>query len=90
MSLEIEFDSGKEAINIAKHDISLSFAALLFESDFKERPDVRQDYDEPRMIAIGPINDRLHVCVYTLRNNVRRIISLRRANRRESHDYYQD
>jgi uncharacterized DUF497 family protein len=35
------------------------------------------------MIAFGTIAGRLHVCVYTMRGEVYRVISLRRANGKE-------
>jgi uncharacterized DUF497 family protein len=40
-------------------------------------------YGERREVAFGLINDRLFVCVYTDRQAERRVISLRKANRRE-------
>lgn len=87
MSQDIEFDDKKDAINQVKHGLPLSLAALLFEGDYKEKPDIRRDYGEPRIIAIGPIAGRLCVCIYTWRKGIRRIISLRKANRRESDAY---
>ena len=83
MRADIEFDAEKDAINQAKHGLPLEFASLLFAGDYTEKPDDRQDYGETRMIAMGPIAGRLCVCVYTWRDRVRRIISLRKANRRE-------
>jgi uncharacterized DUF497 family protein len=90
MSIDIEFDSEKDAVNRAKHGLPLSFAALLFESDYKEKIDDRQEYGETRIIVIGLIAERLCVCAYTWRKNVRRIISLRKANQREIDDYYKN
>ena len=46
-------------------------------------PDDRQDYGEPRYIALGHIAKRLHVMVYTVRGEAVRIIGLRKANDRE-------
>jgi uncharacterized protein len=46
-------------------------------------PDVRKLYGENRYRAIGLINGRLHVAVFTLRGENFRIISLRKANKRE-------
>jgi uncharacterized DUF497 family protein len=45
--------------------------------------DARRDYHERRLIAYGNISGRLHICVFTMRGTAFRIISLRRANRRE-------
>ena len=51
------------------------------------RQDVRHDYGEQRVIAYDLIRGRMHVCVYTLRRDAYRIISLRKANRREVDAY---
>ncbi len=87
--MKIEFDSKKNKRNISKHGIPLSFAAVLFDSDFIEIEDTRRNYRESRFIAIGHIEERLFVCVYTWRGEIRRIISLRKANMREINAYYQ-
>ena len=42
---------------------------------------------ETRWAATGYIGDRLHWVVYTERDSIRRIISLRRANPKERRDY---
>jgi uncharacterized DUF497 family protein len=82
----IEFDHMKNDHNIAKHGLPLDFAELLFDGPFIEEEDGRQDYGETRFEAIGPIEKfggRVFVVIYTWRNNVRRIISFRKANERE-------
>ena len=45
------------------------------------------EYGEHRMIALGEITGRVHVCVYMVRDGKRRVISLRKANRREVDAY---
>lgn len=81
--MEIEFDPAKDAANQQKHGVSLSLAES-FEWDAAQvQVDDRFDYPETRMIAFGPIGDRIHVIVYTLRGETLRVISLRKANRRE-------
>ncbi len=87
LPVEIEFDDAKDAVNREKHGISLVRAAELFERRFKEIEDLRADYRERRFIAYGTIEGRLFVCVYTWRGPRRRIISLRKANRREVDAY---
>ncbi len=51
------------------------------------RADCRQSYLETRFQAIGYIGNRLYVLVFCLRENEVRIISLRKANRREIEHY---
>ncbi len=49
--------------------------------------DNRNDYNEARMIGYVPIANRVYYVIYTDRNNVRRIISLRKENKREVKNY---
>lgn len=52
--------------------------------------DLRFDYAELRMIALAPKTQILYCVAFVDRGNVRRIISLRRANRREVKHYVQN
>ncbi len=85
----IEFDPAKDIANIANRGISLAAAAELLAGFTVERIDGRVDYGEKRIIAIGEINGREFVCIYTRREEVFRVTSLRRANRKERDDYQQ-
>lgn len=49
--------------------------------------DDRFDYREMRMIALAPKTEILYCVAFVDRGDVRRIISLRRANRREVKHY---
>ena len=49
--------------------------------------DDRADYGEPRFRAMGLINGRLHVVVVTPRDDALRVISLRKANKREERQW---
>ncbi|MEO1092684.1 MAG: BrnT family toxin [Pseudomonadota bacterium] len=51
------------------------------------REDDRFDYGETRWRALGEIDGRVHVVVFTVRNTHVRLISLRRANARETSEY---
>lgn len=82
-----EFDESKNTANLKKHGISLSDAALLDWNDLFIEPDARYDYGEQRFIAYGLLNGRLHAMVFTKRAGGPRIISLRKANRRERKKY---
>ena len=87
-NLEIVFDAIKNLRNIAKHDgISLA-NAWDFEWDTGLIwNDLRHDYQEHRMSGIGYIGFRLFHVVYVDRDGQRRIISLRKANKREEKRY---
>lgn len=81
--MKYEWDEAKNLVNIEKHGIDFDDAHELFEGDKLVIPDDRQDYGEKRMIAVGRINGRLVVGVYTQRGDTTRIISVRKANDRE-------
>jgi len=51
--------------------------------------DTRENYGERRFQALGLIGARLHMLVFTPRPDSVRIISLRKANRREVSRYEQ-
>ena len=79
----IEFDPGKDAGNRAKHGCSFVDALMLDWRSLAVIEDRRSDYGEPRWRGMGPIRGRLHCVVFTIRGDAIRIISLRKANRRE-------
>ncbi len=86
----VEYDMDKDIENQRRRGLPFAAAAFLFDGPFVEEEDARFKYDEQRFIATGPIaifGDRLFVVVYTWRNNVRRIISFRKANDRETRKY---
>jgi uncharacterized protein len=81
--VNIVFDPAKDAVNRAKHGVSLALAEVLFAGPHVTVTDDRFDYGEAREIGFGLVHRRLFVCVYVDRNDERRVISLRKANRRE-------
>ena len=83
-------DGAKEAINLAKHGISLGPAEDLDFGTVLVAVDDRRDYGEVREIALGFIGERLHVLVFTMRVDTCHAISLRKANRREIRRYVED
>ncbi|WP_149136312.1 BrnT family toxin [Cupriavidus campinensis] len=86
-SVSIEFDAAKDLANRFKHGVSLEVAAMLDLDAAQFINDTRHDYNEARTIVVGPIGPRVYVMVYTMRGNVMRVITLRRANRREVLNY---
>ena len=84
-----EWAAAKNRENLAKHEIDFADAVLIFDGRVVEAPDRRRDYGEERITAIGVANGVELFVVYTPRRNNRRIISARRATRRERKNYYQ-
>jgi uncharacterized DUF497 family protein len=85
--MRIEFDPTKEASKQLKHGVSLAMAAELDWDAAWVWVDDRFDYREMRMIALAPKTEILYCVAFVDRGDVRRIISLRRANRREAKHY---
>ena len=81
--MEFEWDTAKSKKNEAERGLPFRLAILLFQGPLLRRVDDRQDYGEVRIKAIGVVGDYILHCVYTDRGGVRRVISLRQANRRE-------
>ncbi len=87
--MQIDFDPGKDATNFEKHGLSLAMAAQLDWEHALVWVDDRHDYGELRMIALAPDTGVLYYVAFVDRGDLRRIISLRKANRREVKHYVQ-
>lgn len=74
---------------MAKHGVSLALARKLDWDASLVWIDDRFGYDESRMIALAPQEETLYYVAFVDRGDVRRIISLRRAERREVSHYVQ-
>lgn len=72
---------------MAKHGVSLSAAAQVEWDRALYWEDTRKNYQERRMCALAPIDQRLYYVVYVDRDASRRIVSLRKANSREVKAY---
>jgi len=85
--MRLEFDPDKDAGNQAKHGVSLSLAGELDWEAALVWVDERFEYGELRMIALAPETNVLYYVAFVDRGDVRRVISVRRANRREVKHY---
>ena len=87
--VEFEWDEEKSQRNVQIRGFPFGFAARIFGGSVLDKEDFRTDYGERRFVAIGMVDNRVLVVVYTSRGARRRIISARQANRRERHAYHQ-
>ncbi len=87
--MKYEWDENKRAANLAKHDVDFINAENFDWSLAIETIDDRFNYGEVRWTALGLIGNRLHVLNYTVRGENIRLISLRKANKRER-EYYEE
>ena len=77
--MDIEYDAVKDAANLEKHGVSLARAADLVALAY-----VADDqYDEPRFRVYGLIDGLAYCLAGTERDGRIRVISLRRAHRKE-------
>ncbi|MFM9905018.1 MAG: BrnT family toxin [Pyrinomonadaceae bacterium] len=88
--MEIEFDTAKDIANQEKHGVSLALAGELDWDAAFVWVDDRFEYGEIRMIALAPKTATIYYVAFVDRGSVFRIISLRRANRREVKHYVQN
>jgi uncharacterized protein len=80
----------KDKLNRASHGLSLAFARQLAWDEALVWLDERFGYEELRMSALVPRGNRLYFVASTDRVNVRRVISLRYAERREVKHYVEN
>lgn len=85
--MRLEFDPAKNRQNQRMHGVSLAMATELDWDAALVWVDERFEYDELRMIALAPKARILYYVAYVDRGQARRVISLRRANRREVRHY---
>lgn len=85
--MEIEFDPDKRDKTLSERGLDFARACEVFAGPTFDAPDGRFEYGEPRMITVGVLDERMVVVVWTPRGEVRRIISMRKANEREQAAY---
>ena len=86
--LEFEWDEEKRVINLLKHKVDFSMAFECWQHPMIIKQDKRQSYGELRFQGLGLVKKRMMVVVFTYRGPALiRVISLRKANKREQAYY---
>jgi uncharacterized DUF497 family protein len=86
--MPFDWDPSKNDANLNKHGISFDEARNIFDGPILTRVDDRQDYGENRSISLGALSrDVVLVVIHTERGDTIRLISARKANRRERKVY---
>jgi uncharacterized DUF497 family protein len=83
-----EWDEAKNRSNFAKHGVDFKDAEQVFGGSCVTFEDNRFDYGEERLITLGLLAGRVLVIAHAPRNSATRIISMRKAGRREQEIYY--
>lgn len=87
MHAQVVWDPAKDAVNVEKHGVSLALASRLDWDRALAWVDDRFHYPEIRMIALAPAGTTLYCVAFADHGDVLRVISLRRATRREVKHY---
>ena len=89
--MEFEWDDTKSDACFAYRGFDFAYAIRAFlDDDRVVGRDRRWDYGEDRYRLLGAIEGRVFVVIYTMRGSAMRIISARKANRRELREYEQN
>jgi uncharacterized DUF497 family protein len=87
--MDFEWDSTKARANKAKHRVTFEEAITVFFDPARILDIDETDQDDKRWWTIGLAGSRLLFVVYTERDNdVIRIISARKASKREERNYF--
>lgn len=82
--MEFEWDEAKAESNWKKHHVAFEDVLTIFLDPYRlEKIDDRFDYNEQRFILIGQVQGVVLTIVYTRRNSNLRIISARKAHKKE-------
>ena len=91
--MDFEWDEAKNQSNIKKHLISFEEAQTIFEGEVLTVEDERFPYSEERYISLGELvlaeGNLIIAVVHTERGERTRLISARKASRRERKRYYE-
>jgi uncharacterized DUF497 family protein len=94
-----EWDEAKSDETFMQRGIDFEAAAQVFVGAYVQREDTRKNYGEPRYVVTGEVDTGITdlvtakadtaviTVVWTPRGSSRRIISARKASRRERRDY---
>jgi len=85
--MKIEFDPAKSERNVQDRGLSFDLVADFDFESAQITEDDRRNYGEVRYRAIGRMGSMIAVVVFTMREDVLRVISLRLAGRKERMRY---
>jgi uncharacterized protein len=83
-----EWDEAKREENLRKHGIDFVGVETLFEGVTATIEDERLDYGEQRFVTFGVMEAMVVAVVHTEQSDTIRIISIRKATKREEQSYF--
>ena len=89
MNIEFEWDENKNVLNQINHHVSFEEATLVFSApDSIERYDWDHSLLEDRWLIYGMIGLDVLIVSFTERDGIIRIISARKAEKKEEEEYF--
>lgn len=85
--MKITYDPSKREKTLKERGLDFIDASLVFKGAVFEFEDIREDYQEKRIITVGHLDGRMVIVGYVKRGNTRHIFSMRKANEREIKRY---
>lgn len=82
--MRITYDPAKRAKTLKDRGIDFADAVEIFSGRTLEFLDHRKDYGEMRLVTVGHLRGRMMVVIWTPRGEARHVISMRKANERET------
>lgn len=86
-TVKLEWDDKKRNKALAERGLDFADVASVDWDTAFTVEDTRADYAEARFVTTAPINNRLCVFAWCWRGEALRVISLRKANKRERNKY---
>jgi uncharacterized protein len=88
--MDYEWDEAKRLANLRKHGIDFADVEEFDWDNATKWIDERKAYGEERFLALGFFRGRVHSVAFTERRGITRIISFRKAEKREVRRYEKD
>ena len=86
--MDDDWHAAKAEPDVRQHGVDFATATRVFRDPHRiERQNTRTSYREARLEVIGMVGEQVLVVIYTPRADRIRIISARKANRRERRTY---
>lgn len=87
--MKFEWDEAKRQTNLRRHRLDFTDARAVFSSATFTFEDDRFEYDEDRYITLGLLRGTVVVIAHSEREEVIRVISMRKATKNEQRLYIQ-
>lgn len=88
--MKFEWDEAKRRANVRKHGIDFVGCEVVFEGFTVTVEDDRFDYGEQRFVTFGLLESRVVAVSHTENADTIRVISIRKATKREQQNYFQN